>query len=262
MDKNRPIGVFDSGMGGLSVLGNLIEYFPDEKFIYFGDSKNAPYGIKGTEKVKALSIAACDFLVNQGVKAIVIACNTATSAAIKELRRHYKIPIIGVEPALKPAVEQWENGKIAVMATPLTLNEKKFNALRDKVSGEIEVMKIPCPELVELVEMGITQGDKVRLQLTESFKAVDKNELDSIVLGCTHYLFLYDEIRALFGNVKIYHGNVGTVKQVERLLRKSGTLQDCSREKPEETRWTIYSSDEKEETLRIMAELLNKYLNL
>ena len=261
MEKNRPIGVFDSGMGGLSVLGNLIEFFPNENFIYYADSKNAPYGVKGTDKVRQLSIDACDFLVNKGVKAIIVACNTATSAAIKDLRERYDIPIIGMEPALKPAVEQWENGPIAVLATPLTLKEKKFNRLVNKVSGEIDVVKVPCPELVELVEQGFTDGNDVRRQIIACFGDVDYRALDSVVLGCTHYLFLKGEIASLVGEVKIHHGNEGTVRQVERLLVKRGMLNDNLSHFETNERWELYSSSDSNEQLELMTKLLNKYLN-
>jgi len=129
-DNKNPIGFIDSGVGGVSVLKEAVKLLPNENYIYFGDSKNAPYGIKSVKEVQKLTFDACEFLINHNAKALVIACNTATSAAINELRKKYKsIPVIGIEPALKPAVELNRKGKIIVMATPMTLAEKKFNEL-------------------------------------------------------------------------------------------------------------------------------------
>lgn len=259
MNKKLAIGVFDSGMGGISVLGDLMKYFPNESFIYFGDSINAPYGVKTKAAVKALTIQACDFLIDKGVKAIVIACNTATSASIQSLRNTYSIPIIGMEPAIKPAIEKWKAGNIAVMATPLTLEEDKFNHLLDRLSGEMNILKVPCPEIVELVEIGIISGDVVESQILSCFQRRNAENISEIVLGCTHYLFIKKVIEGLFPDCIIYDGNYGTVKQVERLLGNENTLmqpnnglESCQ----------LYSSDDGEKTVILMENMLKQYLLL
>ena len=149
--RDKPIGVFDSGVGGISVLKEAVKLLPKEDFIYFGDSKNAPYGTKKVEEVIELSFTAVDFLLKHGVKAVVVACNTATSAAIESLRQKYiDIPIIGIEPALKPAVELNKRGKIIIMATPMTLLENKFQSLMKTYEKEIDIETLPCVGLVEL----------------------------------------------------------------------------------------------------------------
>lgn len=236
-----PIGVFDSGMGGISVLATLIEELPYEKFIYFGDSINAPYGIKSVEEVKALTIKACDYLVSQGVKAIVVACNTATSAAIRDLRKRYTIPVIGMEPALKPAVELTGNGAIAVMATPMTLQEKKFKKLMERYGNQRTIVKVPCPELVQLVEAHHIEDETIKHAIVKCFENVDCESLSSIVLGCTHYVFLKHALRQVIqSSILLVDGNLGTAKQVKRLLRNLNQL--ASPEKNIENRVLIMNS--------------------
>lgn len=225
--KELPIGVFDSGMGGITVLSSLLDELPNERFIYFGDSINAPYGIKDVDYVRELTINACNFFVSLGVKAIVIACNTATSAAIKDLRKKYTIPIIGVEPALKPAVEYSDSGTIAVMATPMTLQEKKFEKLMDQYMDKNTILKVPCPEIVQLVEDGHVDDELIIDAIDHCFRHVNKNSLDAIVLGCTHFIFLHNVLKVIFTeNVKIVDGNLGTAKQTKRLLKKDNMLME------------------------------------
>lgn len=233
--KQSPIGVFDSGMGGITVLSTLIKELPNESFIYFGDSLNAPYGTKDIDTVRKLTIRACDYLISIGVKAIVIACNTATSAAIKDLRKRYSIPIIGVEPALKPAVEYSNSGTIAVMATPMTLKEKKFEKLMERYMDRCSIIKVPCPQLVQLVEAGHTDDDEIIEAIEACFKDIEKNSLDSIVLGCTHYVFLHTVLKKVFpDDVMLVDGNLGTARQTQRLLQNAdllnnGTLNESDR---------------------------------
>ena len=150
--KDMPIGFFDSGVGGLSVMRKAVEMLPNESLVYFGDSKNAPYGVKSKEEVQKLSFNAAKFLIAKGAKAIVVACNTATSAAIKELRREYSdMPIIGIEPAVKPAVEFHKEGIVVIMATKLTLSQKKFEDLYNE-NDNIKMVPMACSKLVELVQ--------------------------------------------------------------------------------------------------------------
>ncbi|QAA30630.1 glutamate racemase [Clostridium manihotivorum] len=227
----KPIGFFDSGVGGLSVMKKAIEFMPWEDYIYFGDSKNAPYGTKTVDEVKELTFNAAEFLIKQGVKAVVIACNTATSAAIDELRAHYKeIPIIGIEPALKPAVELSDGGKIIIMATPMTLAEKKFKKLMDRYAEEADIIPLPCAGLVELIESGVTEGDELIQFLEDKFQDIDKDTISAVVLGCTHYPFVKKAISKVLGEKAILiDGSEGTAKELRRRLGKNGILGDKGR---------------------------------
>ena len=155
--KSDYIGVFDSGVGGISVLRQLKKLLPNERFLYYGDSANAPYGKRPSCEVQVLTLAAVEKMMTYGLKALVIACNTATSVAIRTLREKYHdLIVIGIEPALKPAVDQFPGGKIGVMATDVTLGEEKFNALLQRFADSADIVKIPAPGLVELVESGKT----------------------------------------------------------------------------------------------------------
>ena len=188
-----PIGFFDSGVGGLSVLKEALKIMPNENYIYFGDSKNAPYGVKDFKEVKALTYEAVEFLLSKGAKGLVIACNTATSAAVAALRVTYpKIPIVGIEPAVKPAVKLKRPGKIIIMATPVTLKLEKFHKLLDLYKDEAEIIPMPCAGLMEFVEAGNINGKETVEYLKEKFAQYNKNDIASIVLGCTHYPFIKD----------------------------------------------------------------------
>ena len=160
--KRQPIGVFDSGAGGLSVLKELVRLMPEEDFIYYGDSLNAPYGVKPLEEVRQLTYACAEHLLERGVKEIIIACNTATSAACKIMRGMYPdLPLVGIEPAVKPAAQNHRGEKVAVMATPLTLHEEKFKQLVKRYENLATIIPVPCPDLVEYVEKGILEGPEL-----------------------------------------------------------------------------------------------------
>ncbi|KYH32447.1 glutamate racemase 2 [Clostridium tepidiprofundi DSM 19306] len=216
----RPIGFFDSGVGGISVLREAVKLMPNENYIYFGDSKNAPYGTKSVEEIKKLSFDVVDFLIKKDIKALVVACNTATSAVIDELRLKYSnIPVIGIEPALKPAVEMNREGNIIIMATPVTLSEKKFNKLMKKYEKEVNIELLPCPGLVELIEMGFTRGDKINNYLKKKLGKHLNGDIAAIVLGCTHYPFVKYEIEEVVGSsIPILDGGIGTAKQLKRQI--------------------------------------------
>lgn len=223
---NRPIAVFDSGLGGLSVLRALRRRLPQENFLYFGDSENAPYGSRPTDEIRALTAAHADRLFAQGAKALVVACNTATSAAIELLRARYPDRIIvGIEPALKLAVTQFPHGRIAVMATEATLRERKFSALMARYSGDCEIVKCPCPELVEFVERGELTGDAVEACLRRELEALLAAPPDAVVLGCTHFPFLRDAIRAVLGDTPaLLDGADGTARETARRLADADLL--------------------------------------
>lgn len=234
MASTAPIGVFDSGLGGISVARQLTKDMPHERVLYFGDSANAPYGTKSPEQVRDLSFAIVDRFVRQGVKAVVIACNTATSASVNELRETYDIPIIGMEPALKVACDRGDvpsdphhiPQRVIVAATPLTLRETKFARLMDRFDSDNEIFKEPCPDLVEIVESGrLGDHDLVMGTLHRYFDKYDLNRIDSVVLGCTHFVFYRDYFRELLPDrAAVIDGNEGTVRHLGVVLESLGKL--------------------------------------
>ena len=224
--NSKPIAVFDSGLGGISVLRRLIQVLPEENFLYFGDSANAPYGSRPTEEIRSLTLENADRLFSHGAKALVVACNTATSAAIDTLRERYPNRIIiGIEPALKLAVSRHPNGRILVMATDATLREKKFATLMERFGEHCEILKCPCPELVEFVERGELEGEALQKVLKAELQAHLTPAPDAIVLGCTHFPFLQAEIRRVVGETpEILDGSDGTAKETRRRLSEAGLL--------------------------------------
>lgn len=217
---DKPIGVFDSGVGGVSVLCELTKLMPNEDFIYYADSANAPYGTQSVAEVKNHSLRVMDFLLEHEVKAVVVACNTATSAAINDLRATYRsIPIIGMEPALKPAVEKHNQGTIVVMATPMTLREHKFQSLLAAYRDRARIELLPAPELVALVESNQMDGPATMAYLHKLFEPYDYQSLSAVVLGCTHFLFIKRALqRLLGGQVALVDGNRGTARHLHSQL--------------------------------------------
>ena len=229
-DCDRPVAVFDSGLGGISVLRELVRQLPKEHFLYYGDSRNAPYGSRPTEEIRRLTLEAAQLLFAEGIKALVVACNTATSAAIGPLREKYpeKI-IIGIEPALKPAVDRYPHGKILVLATDATLREQKFAELAQRCGTDCEIIKCPCPKLVEFVERGETQDSAAEQYLRRQLSAFLTPPPDAVVLGCTHYPFLKTAIRNVVGaQSELIDGADGTARETKRRLQEAGLLRDTS----------------------------------
>ena len=224
MSDARPIGVFDSGVGGVSVLRDLVRLLPRERFIYYGDNKNAPYGTRSEEEIRALSLDVANWLLSRDVKAMLVACNTATSAAIQTLRERLSIPVVGMEPALKPAYELHADGKILVLATPATLRQAKFHRLYERY-GE-HAVALPCPELVEFVESGRCEGDEIDAYLARRFADVQGEKLAAAVLGCTHFSFLKKALGRALPGVQLLDGNEGSARRLEYLLRENGTLRE------------------------------------
>lgn len=224
--KRAPIAVFDSGVGGISVLRELVRIMPQERYLYYGDSANAPYGTRSTGEVRALTLAAADALMRRGVKALVVACNTATSAAIGALRERYPQGIIvGIEPALKLAADRFPGGRIGVMATPVTLREERFASQLARFSDE-SVHRIPAPGLVELVEQGLGASPQARA-LLEPILAPYVGKLHALVLGCTHYPFAASVIGDILGgSTALLDGGEGTARETRRRLETAGLLWD------------------------------------
>ncbi len=259
--SNLPIGVFDSGVGGISVLADLVHQLPDEEYIYFGDSGNAPYGVKSKEEIKELSFNVVDYLLNFKIKALVVACNTATSVAIEELRSNLDIPVIGMEPALKPAIELNRYGKIVVMATPVTLREKKFNDLIEKFKHTTNVVKMPCPGLVEIIEKKGKYASEIEEYIKKVFLPYNLDEIGTIVLGCTHYVFIKNIIADIVGeNISIVDGNLGTARHVKHLLENNGTLTPISEENCKVTKIKVINSSNDIKMVSLSKKLIEERL--
>ena len=236
LPADAPIGVFDSGVGGLSVLRHIRAQLPHEHLVYIADSGFAPYGDKPEQVVAERSLAVAQFLVERGAKAIVVACNTATVAAIKLLRAHYPLmPIVGVEPGLKPAAAATRNGTVGVMATAVTLAGEKFLALREQISSTTPAKFLlqPCVGLVEQIELGELGSEETRAMLTRYIVPLLDQGADTLVLGCTHYPFVQAVIEDIVAKatpraVVLVDTGEAVARQLGRLLlagqleRKSG----------------------------------------
>lgn len=252
-EKRDYIAVFDSGVGGISVLRQLKKCLPGERFLYYGDSANAPYGQRTTGQVQELTLAAVEKILEYPVKALVVACNTATAAAIHLLRQKYPQQIIiGIEPALKPAADQFPGGRIGVMATEVTLREEKFDQLLHRFDAAATVTRIPAPGLVELVESGKADSPEAEALLTKILSPY-QGKLDALVLGCTHYPLAAAAIRKVLGpRVVLLDGGEGTARETRRRLEQSQLLWDG----PGEVLWL--NSAENEAILELCKKLLNQ----
>ena len=224
--KEDYIAVFDSGVGGISVLRQLRKLMPEEKYVYLGDSANAPYGSRPTEEVRQLSLAAAKKLTTEyPVKALVVACNTATAAAISQLRSAYPdLIVVGIEPALKLAADNFPGGQLGVLATEVTLREEKFDALVHRFEENCTVHKIPAPGVVNLIEAGKNDSPEM-IDLLKNLRAPHVGKLDALVLGCTHYPFVTRNIASIMGpKTQLLHGGKGTARETKRRLEAAGLL--------------------------------------
>lgn len=260
--KNRfaPIAVIDSGLGGVSVLAELVDIMPCEDYIFFGDSKNAPYGTKTRDEVREIMHRNTDTLIKMGAKAIVVACNTATSAAVRSMRERLpNLPIVGIEPAIKPALEICEHPTVAVMATPLTLAEEKFKLLKARFSESEDIIELPCPGLMELVEAGDTGKASVKDYIERLFEPLKDTHIDAVVLGCTHYSFIKRELYEYFGgNVAVLDGALGTAREAKRRIC-AAMLETTSNERGK-IRFINTDGDKEKETS--YAEFLRRYTEI
>lgn len=213
------IGFFDSGVGGITVLKEALKLLPNERFLYYADTANVPYGTKSKQKVKSCIFEAVDFIVHQGVKALVIACNTATSIAVKDLRKKYDIPILGMEPAVKPALEKNGDKRVLVAATPVTLKEEKYQNLVARLNCDNIVDSIPLPGLVEFAEKFIFDDGIILDYLKERLSSYNAEQYGTVVLGCTHFPFYKNYFRKLFPeDTDIIDGSLGTVKYLAKVV--------------------------------------------
>ena len=220
-----PIGIFDSGVGGTSIWKEIYSLLPNENTIYLADSKNAPYGQKGEERIIELSIKNTEFLLKQGCKIIVVACNTATTNAIKVLRDHYSIPFIGIEPAIKPAALQTQTKAIGVLATKGTLTSDLFHKTTDLYSNGIEIVERVGEGIVPLVENGRIDSEEMKNLLHTYMQPMLEANIDYLVLGCTHYPYLIPQlIELLPKRIKIIDSGEAVAKQTKSILEKNGLL--------------------------------------
>lgn len=228
MDK-RPIGFFDSGLGGASVLAEALNILPNESYIYYGDDGNAPYGDRADADIARLTLASMDALMRFGVKAVVLACNTATATCIDQVRAHMHVPVVSVEPAVKPACETPGTGRVLMLATAATTRLDRYRCLLSRMPEPSRVVSVACPGLVERIEEGkLLPGDFDDL-FTRYLSHLHKQQIDAIVLGCTHYVFIKEAI-ALYakehfsGECRLFDGNAATVRQLGRVLKANGLV--------------------------------------
>jgi len=220
---NKPIGIYDSGVGGVAVLRTIQNLLPNEKYILFADFKNAPYGKKTKKEILRLARGGVKLLLDKDVKAVVVACNTATSAAIKDLRAEYEIPIIGMEPAVKPAAESVKSGKIIVLASPATLRLMKFHKLSESLGGK-NIQPVECPGLSMLIEKEKPGSQKIKDYLEDILSQYKKEEIAAAVIGCTHYSFIEPDIKKTTGCSVVFDGRHGTAKHLKKILEEKTLL--------------------------------------
>ena len=254
--QKLPIGFMDSGLGGLSVLREAIKLMPKEDFIYYGDSLHAPYGVKPQAEIRDLTFAVVEKLLDMGIKGLAVACNTATSAAVRLLRNTYpELPIVGIEPAVKPAVTESHGGRILVMATPMTLKQEKFQNLLAKYREQADIVPVQCDGLMEFVEHGDLDGQELDDYFAEKLSPVLTDDTESIVLGCTHYPFLKKELRHFLGDrdIHLIDGSLGTSRELMRRLKVQGLL----RTDDHKGKVRIMNSSGRQELIDLSLKLLN-----
>ncbi|MCM1183767.1 MAG: glutamate racemase [Roseburia sp.] len=225
------IGIFDSGIGGITLLHQAIALLPRESYIFYADTDHVPYGTKSKEEVIGYVDEVMRFMSDHDCKAVVIACNTATAAAAETMRRRYRIPIIGIEPAVKPAVGESRGRRVLVVATPLTIRDERFRRLVARVDDAHLVDMLPLPRLVEFAENGEFESNAELAYLEEAFSPYDLDSYGELVLGCTHFNYFKDSFRRLLPpQVRLIDGSEGTIRQLARVLEERGELEPSSGE--------------------------------
>jgi glutamate racemase len=220
LDPKSPIGIFDSGVGGISVLRAIRVQMPEESIIYFGDQGHVPYGSRSMEEIQSFSEAITRFLLEQGAKILVVACNTASAAALKFLREKFpEIPFVGMEPAVKPAAEKTRTGKVGVLATPATFQGALYASVVERFANGVELFQSTCPGLVQQIEQGNLNGAETRRILENALTPMLEQNIDTVVLGCTHYPFVIPLIQQIVGEgVRVIDPAPAVAKQTGRLL--------------------------------------------
>jgi len=253
MSNPGPIGVFDSGVGGLSILKEIRKLLPYEDLIYFADSAYCPYGGRPPEVIKGRALAIGKFLHSQAAKLVVVASNTTSASGLDALRDSFNLPVVGVEPAVKPAAVQTPKGKVGVLATGVTLASERFGSLLDRFSEGVEVVTQPCPGLVEVVEDG--RFAEALPLLNKYLLPLLKQDCRTIVLGCTHYPFLRSQIEELSGpGILVIDSGEAVARQVVRVLEQFDLENPEAKAGKEE----FYTSGEPEKVSRVMQMLWGK----
>jgi glutamate racemase len=254
MSNNDPVGIFDSGLGGLSVWREITRQLPHERTLYLADQAHVPYGSRELSEVRALSEGVTRFLLGQGAKVVVVACNTASAAALHHLRRVFpKVPFVGMEPAIKPAVERTRTGVVGVIATQATFQGELFASLLERYAGDVRVLTQACPKLVAAVEAGALDTPETRALLREYLSPLVEAGVDQLVLGCTHYPFLRPAIEQTVGTgVAVIDPAPAVARQTERVLaqRGLGAAPGCA------NRHTLYTSGDVEAFTTMVERLL------
>jgi glutamate racemase len=247
-----PIAVFDSGVGGLAVLRALRRLLPSEDLLYYADQANFPYGVRTAADVRALAVEAARHVLDQDAKLLVVACNTASSAALPDLRRRFSVPIVGIEPAVKPACALSRCGRVGVLATDGTVQGEALRQLIERVAGGVEVYCSHAGRLVELVEDGLDDAGEVELVLNEILAPVQAQGVDVVVLGCTHYVFLQPAVERLLGaSITVLEPAEAVARQAARVLHEHGIATPSLK-----TGTTRYQSSAGEERLLRMMQAL------
>lgn len=255
LSANKPIGIFDSGVGGLSVAREIRRLLPAEDLLYFADSAYCPYGTKKPEDIFARSVSVSRFLIHNGAKMLVVACNTASVAGLDRLREIFDVPIVGMEPAVKPAAEATRNACVGVLATGVTLTGDRFSTLLKKFASDINVVTQPCPGLVELVESGKLNGPETEELLNKYLHPLLSQGVDTVVLGCTHYPFLRKAIQEKSGaGITIIDTGEAVARQVVRVLSANGLLR--KNERP--GRCSFFTSGDPRAVGSVIKRLLNE----
>jgi len=249
MASEQPIGVFDSGVGGLSVLKEIRGRFPSENLIYFADQAHVPYGSRPRSEVQLFSAEIVSYLINLNAKLIVAACNTASAAALSELREKFRsIPFVGMEPAVKPAAEKTHSGVVGVLATPATFQGELYAATVAKFANGVEILQDTCPGLVGQIERGAARSPKTRKILENALEPMLDAGVDEVVLGCTHYPFVLPIIREIVGDrVQVIDPAPAVARQVGRLLQEHQIQND--RNQPRSTRYITSGDPQKLRTM-------------
>ena len=238
----KHIGVFDSGIGGLSVLAEIYRKDPELTFSYIADTAFNPYGNKTEKQIIQRSHYLTQQLLNKGADLIVVACNTATAFAIEELRKHYQVPIVAMEPAIKPAAEQSQTGKVLIMATTMTLSSDRYYHLLERFAEQSQFIHQACPGLVEIVENMEVEKPEAKQLIHQYVQPALENDIDSIVLGCTHYPFMKDIIRELVGDhISIIETSEAVSRQVVKKLQTITTIKKPVEKFPEQNFYTTGS---------------------
>lgn len=253
---NRPIGIFDSGIGGLTVLKEVMEQLPNEDIVYFGDTARIPYGTKSKETVLKYAFQCIKFLLSKNIKAIVIACNTASAIALNDALKTFDVPIIGVIiPGANAAIEATKNNKIGVIGTTSTINSEAYQTRIRSLNKNAEVIGVACPLFVQIVEDGWEDTDVARIAAEKYLLELKEHNIDTLVLGCTHYPILRYTLSKVMGDkVSLVNPAFETAKEVKNMLKEKDLLADNK----EKVVYKYYVSDDPEKFRRVGGNIMNK----